>query len=95
MLEEWYDILDDCGELIIDGIPDLKETIKLLDNRIYDNRWVMNLIYGSQKNQFSFHKWGYTYDDLRATLMDIGFVEVFRFNEIKHKYPTFGIRAVK
>jgi predicted SAM-dependent methyltransferase len=93
MLEEWYEILKIDGELIIDGIPDLKGTLELLNGK--DDEWPIRLIYGTQKNQFSFHKWGYTYNTIKQLCKQVGFRETYQFYGIPHDYPTFGIRAVK
>ena len=96
LLTEWYRILEIGGEVLTD-IPDLSGTFKLLENAktIEEMNWAIRLIYGSQKNEFSFHKWGYTFETLSELCKSVGFRTIERIDLIKHDYPMLMIRAVK
>ncbi|MCJ7742970.1 MAG: methyltransferase domain-containing protein [Dehalococcoidales bacterium] len=96
LLQEWYRILVAGGGVLID-IPDLAGTFRLLENakNVEEMNWAIRLIYGSQKNPFSFHKWGYTFETLSNLCKTIGFRTVERVNLIEHDYPMLMVRAVK
>jgi len=94
LLEEWYRLLKKGGKLIIGGIPDLEGTIDLL-KREENEEWVISLIYGSQKNNFAYHKWGYTFEYLKDICLEIGFRNIKQISIIEHAYPTFNIEMTK
>lgn len=96
MLKEWYRILKVGGEVLID-IPDLIGTLKLLEDakNVEEMNWAIRLIYGSQKNEFSFHKWGYTFETLSELCRSIGFKKIEKVDLMKHDYPMLMVRAIK
>lgn len=96
LLKEWYRILKKDGELLID-VPDLIGTFRLLENakNTEEMDWAIRLIYGSQKNKFSFHKWGYTFDTISKLCKSIGFIGIETVDLIKHDYPMFMVKVKK
>lgn len=96
LLKEWYRILRRGGILLTD-VPDLIGTFKLLEKAksLDEMNWAIRLIYGSQKNPYSFHKWGYTFATLFKLLSDIGFKNIERTDLIKHDYPVLMVKGVK
>jgi len=96
LLREWHRILVIGGAALID-VPDLVGTFKLLENAKTreEMNWAIRLIYGSQKNQFSFHKWGYTFETISDVCNRVGFRIVERIDLIKHDYPMLMVQAIK
>jgi hypothetical protein len=96
LIEDWHDLLEDGGLLHID-VPDIlgiyKEYIDS-DRTIDDQHWMMRQIYGSQKNKWSFHKYGYTTDILSKMMKDIGFTDI-RVADNIHTYPAIAVEGVK
>jgi cyclopropane fatty-acyl-phospholipid synthase-like methyltransferase len=88
--KEMHRILKAGGKLLID-FPDAEETIHKYIEMNPD--YCMRLIYGSQRDGFSWHRWGYT----ELTFMELmGDGWRFDFHGIvKHEYPTIGCEAVK
>ena len=91
LLREWYRILKNDCRLTID-VPDMMETFEVFKK---DPNFGIRLIYGSQKNEHSYHKWGYTFDTLSDRCKKAGFRIVNKSNLIKHDYPVFGVEAIK
>lgn len=96
LLKEWHRILVGGGVLLI-SIPNLIETFKLLESAktVEEMNWAIRLIYGSQKNEFSFHKWGYTFETLSNLCKSVGFKAVEKIDLIKHDYPMLIVRSSK
>lgn len=100
MIKDWVFLLKKGGKVLID-VPDLFHTaMDYLDDPINtneENHYGMSLIYGSQKNEYSFHKWGYTPQSLCKLCRHCGFSFAHEIvpNLIKHKYPMFMVEAVK
>lgn len=93
ILQEWHRILLPGGYVII-SVPDLIKTAKLVKKKD-TTKWAISLIYGSQKNIYSYHKWGYTQTTLMDLCLESGFTPQSIPNIIKHEYPMFTIKAVK
>jgi len=72
--------------------PDVLETVdKYKDNPDL----MMRLIYGSGKNEFAYHKHGYTKETISAVLNEHPWSSI-EFKEIvKHDYPMIGVIATK
>ena len=56
-------------------VPDLIGTLKIVENGkdAEEMNWGIRLFYGSQKNDFSFHKWGYTFETIVDLSKKTGF----------------------
>lgn len=95
-LQDWCRVLKPGGRAVID-VPDLIETGRLL--RDADTpaaaEWAIRLIYGSQKNPYSFHKWGYTPATLDALGRACGFSRAEPATLVAHDYPMFSLALVK
>lgn len=91
LLRHWYMKLKSDGTLMID-VPDLSGTLRELEN---DMDWGLRLLYGSQKNEYAYHKYMYTKDSLTDVLKSIGFRHVAHDNFIEHTYPAFGLICKK
>ena len=91
LLKEWHRILKPDRRVIID-VPDMVETMRYLEG---NPEWAIRLIYGSQKNKYAFHKWGYTLETLSDTCKEIGFKITNEINLVEHGYPMFTIEAIK
>ena len=96
LLKEWYRVLKNGGELLID-VPDLIGTLKIVENGkdADEMNWGIRLFYGSQKNDFSFHKWGYTFETIVDLSKKTGFKKVEKINLIKHDYPMIMVKIIK
>lgn len=99
ILRNFYRMLKQGGQLSFD-FPDIEKTVSQI---IENNRdaecinWVMRLIYGSQKNEYSFHKYGYTEETMadeleraRFSRSNIGFGPI-----VNHFYPMIGVTVRK
>ena len=78
-------------------MPDLIGTLKILENGkdADEMNWGIRLVYGSQKNDFSFHKWGYTFETIADLSKKTGFKKTEKINLIKHDYPMIMVRVIK
>lgn len=99
LLREWYRILKPSGFLSID-VPDLIGTVKMFTKgsgvlSTPYQEYIISLIYGSQKNAYSFHKWGYTSQTLIYACRQAGFADAYTEHLIEHEYPMFTVKAVK
>lgn len=95
-LTNWHAILRPGGVLHID-VPDFEETAKLLlaQKREDDKEWYYRLIFGSQKDDFSFHKDGYSEEKLTRILASHGFRDVRRIPDTRHFYPSIIVECSK
>jgi len=95
-LKNWYDILRPGGTLHID-VPDFEETAKLLlaQESEEDKEWYYRLIYGSQKDNFSIHKDGYSDEKLREILAHYKFKNIRRLPDTRHFYPSIIMECSK
>jgi len=78
--------------------PDIEQSCKSMqEDRSLDNlKWQMRLIYGSYKNEYSTHKWGYT----KETIVDFiksnsPFTNIKFETIIKHSYPMTGVKLIR
>lgn len=93
ILQKCHESLIECGKLVLDW-PDVYESARLIDNG--EDEKAMRYIYCSGKDEYSLHKWGYTFEMMRDLLInEIGFRMISEYNEIKHDYPTLGAIAIK
>ena len=80
LLKEWYRVLKNGGELLINHI--LQPHLQTFGE-------------GSQKNDFSFHKWGYTFETIADLSKKTGFKKMEKINLIKHDYPMLMVKIIK
>jgi hypothetical protein len=72
--------------------PDLEKTMR---DYITEPEYMMRLIYGSQKNDGAFHRWGYTKETIREKASKQPWLEIHFEDVVKHEYPMQGVRLVK
>jgi predicted SAM-dependent methyltransferase len=96
VLAEWYRVLRSGGQLFVD-VPDLMGILKMLIDAVdvKDDEWVARLLYGSHKNRYSCHSWGYTPRSLSHLLKTAGFANTKEVSLIEHAYPAFMLMSVK
>ncbi len=95
-LRNWNALLKPRGVLHID-VPDFETTAKLLlaQKSEEDKEWYYRLIFGSQKDNFSFHKDGYSEEKMRRILTLHGFRDIRRLRDTRHFYPSIIMECVK
>lgn len=92
LLDYWWGLLKFGGSLRL-HVPDILGIYKQFqkDN---DEDWMIRQIFGSQKNEFGFHKFGYTEETLSQLLLKHHFKNV-EFVENINNYPSIAIKAYK
>lgn len=91
LIDKIYNSLIVGGKFRFD-FPDIEMTVWKYSS---DPEYMMRLIYGSGKNEFSFHKNGYTIDTIRGLLNKHLWLNIEIGDIIKHDYPMLGITATK
>jgi len=72
--------------------PDVSATV----NQYWEQpEYMMRLIYGSGKNEFAYHKFGYTDKTIRDVLKIVPWTSVDIGEIVKHEYPMIGVTAIK
>jgi len=98
ILRNFYRMLKPGGTLIFD-FPDIEASLEAMkrDRSLENLNWQIRLIYGSQKNAYSFHKWGYTKETILDELQRAGFnIDKVKFETVvEHFYPMIGVKVVK
>lgn len=90
LLRHWVAILQPGGKLHID-VPELIGTI---DTCKTDIDWGLRLLYGSQKNEYGYHKCAFTPVTLRKLFEKIGLIDITEMPNM-HTYPAFGMTGIK
>ncbi len=95
-LDNWYRILKPRGKLHID-VPDFEETARqlLAQKNDRDKEWYYRLIFGSQKNEYAFHKDGYSFAKLKMILEEHSFKDIVRIQNTLHFYPAVIVECRK
>jgi len=91
LLDNVYSSLKWGGKFKFD-FPDIEETVRKYKD---DPEYMMRLIYGSQKNDGGFHRWGYTKETIKQKLARNNWLEVHFGDIVKHEYPMQGVTVVK
>ncbi len=96
LLKKFFSWLAGGGVLLLD-VPEIEASFESMKgDRSEDNlAWNIRLIYGSQKNPYSFHKWGYTRETLEQEFKAAGFKKIEFMQVVPHSYPMIGARAEK
>ena len=90
LLYHWCSRLKADGKVHID-IPDLDDTIRLYNT---DPIWATRLLFGSQKNEYGFHRSMYSRERIKKLLLIVGFKKI-KFSPNIHFYPAFAIEGTK
>lgn len=77
------------GKLIV-NFPDIPGTVLSYQR---DPDMMMRLIYGTHKDEFSIHKWGYTFDTFRELCGALFNCQEKQY--VKTDYPMIGVEAIK
>ena len=72
--------------------PDVLEIVRKYYH--HNPHYCMELLYGSRKNQYSRHEWGYTKNSIYTFFPESQWSLKFR-NVVIHDYPSTGIFAIK
>lgn len=102
LLKHWYKKLIEGGKVHID-IPDLYGSAKLFveARTLEDKKWAERLLYGSQKNEYGYHKAMYDVEMISAYLEDVGFSDIEILPNIhlnqdgSEFYPAFAVEGTK
>lgn len=92
VLELWHSWLKPNGILVIET-PDFQSTCR---DFLKDPYWMTRHSFGSQENEWSFHKDGWYEDKFREILPKIGFeITKLEFNKTRKILPNIKIVAKK
>ena len=91
LLQNVYTSLKFGGVFRFD-FPDIQETVR---KYYQDPEYMMRLIYGSQKNDGAFHRWGYTDKTIQEKLMKNPWKTIEFGDIVKHEYPMMGVTVTK
>ena len=93
LIERINDSLKPGGVFRFD-FPNIIETVNRY--KFTDPELMMRLIYGSGKNYYAYHKWGYTKSSIEGALNNSRpWSEIIFEETIAHEYPMIGVKAVK
>lgn len=95
LLSHWYMKLKIGGTLRL-HVPDTEEILlqAVGENGLRYIDWTIRQLYGSQKNHYGRHLYGWTKDSLRRALEEHGFTDVKILPNI-NQYASFGIIGTK
>jgi len=93
LVEKFHMSLKPNGKLFLD-VPDVGETIRQVEAEEMDVDFAMRHIYGSYKNNFNIHRYGYTAASLAKLLTKLGF-SVRKRILIEHCFPSIALEATK
>ena len=90
VMSEIKRVLKPFGDLKFD-FPDIKETV----NQYYvsDPDHMIRLIYCNQKDEYSLHKWGYTWNSV-LELLGSGWLSIQNKDIVQHEYPMMGVSCI-
>jgi predicted SAM-dependent methyltransferase len=91
LLQNVYTSLKFGGVFKFD-FPDIQETVR---KYYQDPEYMMRLIYGSQKNDGAFHRWGYTQETIVEKLKVNPWKSIDFGDIVKHEYPMQGVTVTK
>jgi predicted SAM-dependent methyltransferase len=91
LLQNVYTSLKFGGVFKFD-FPDIQETVR---KYYQDPEYMMRLIYGSQKNDGAFHRWGYTKETIVEKLKKNPWKSIDFGDVVKHEYPMIGVSVIK
>lgn len=91
LLQNVYTSLKFGGVFKFD-FPDIEETVRKYHR---EPEYMMRLIYGSQKNDGAYHRWGYTQETIREKLSKNNWSEIHFGDIVKHDYPMIGVTVIK
>ena len=96
VLRHWYETLRPGGLLHLD-VPDFEETARQLlaqpDEPSRD--WYYRLIYGSQKNDYAYHRNGFSPARVERLLRAAGFERMRHLPNTLHFYPVVITEAIR
>lgn len=91
VIERVYQSLKPNGVFRFD-FPDIYKTLEVYkDNPEY----AMRLVYGSGKNEWGFHRWGYTKESIKTILNKHQWGNITFCDIVPHEYPMIGVIATK
>lgn len=97
LVQDIYFMLNKGGKFHF-NFPDLLASLDLIKtdpDNVENVDWQMRLIYGSHKNEYSVHKYGWTPKTIARVLSDAGFGRIVREERTSHDYPMIGITATR
>lgn len=88
LISEAYRVLKSGGIYKFD-FPDVRGIVEQ-----YDDDYMMELLYGNHKNQYSSHEYGYTFESIKA-YFDPKKWTLEKRTTVHHDYPSTGVWATK
>lgn len=92
IISEAHRVLKSGGIYKFD-FPDVKGIVELCKNNNNDD-YMMELLYGNHKNQYSSHEYGYTFESVHA-YFDPKKWKLEKKTTVNHDYPSTGVWATK
>jgi predicted SAM-dependent methyltransferase len=82
VLSEWARVLKPAGSLYV-AVPDFDSTISYYI-KTRDIGVITGLLWGGQKDQYDYHKMGFTFSSLKQILENMGFGEIGRYDTFSY-----------
>ena len=87
VLREWRRVLKPGSNIYI-AVPDIESSFNYYQ-KTKDIKALYGQFWGGQRDEYDYHKFGYTFDTLSEYLKQVGFVDPKRYDTFEYLPPDF------